>query len=245
MIARRHIWVRWTTFKKTLVELATFKSMALAQQGFETMNPKQRRPMNHEYRTCGKTFTTARGLSIHVSKVRKVYDMYGGVLSHAESKLDHEVVPAAYFDDDECGPLADIIVSCLERTSSPVVTTSFETFSDSDVNTSYDYESDREHLTHDEAMSLLRIPSMIYRGTQRYILFQQDVQNNAHALGTLCSKEQACVVFWQAAQQGCMSGQQAQKFVDVIHHHKADLVQLPATLRTIRKHVNRLSGRWC
>ena len=57
MIARRHIWVRWTTFKKTLVELATFKSMAMAQQGFETMNPNQRCPMNHECRTCGKTFT--------------------------------------------------------------------------------------------------------------------------------------------------------------------------------------------
>ena len=75
MIARRHIWVRWTTFKKTLVELATFKSMAMAQ---ETMNPNQRCPMNPECRTCGKTFTTARGLSIHVSKVHKVYDMYGG-----------------------------------------------------------------------------------------------------------------------------------------------------------------------
>ena len=247
MTEGRHIWVRWTTFKKTLAELGTFKSMAMAQQGFETMNPNQRCPIYHECRTCEKTFTTARGLSIHVSKVHKVYDMFGGVPSHAESKLDHEAVPAKYFDDDECGPLADIIVSCLERdvTTSPVVTTSIETFSDSDVTTSYDYESDREHLTHDEAMSLLRIPSMISRGTQRYILFQQDVQNTAHALGTVCSKDQACVVFWQAAQQGCMSGKQAQKFVDVIHHHKADLVQLPATLRTIRKHVNRVAGRWC
>ena len=106
MTEGRHIWVRWTTFKKTLAELGTFKSMAMAQQGFETMNPNQRCPMNHECRTCGKTFTTARGLSIHVSKVHKVYDMFGGVPSHAESKLDHEAVPAKYFDDDECGPLA-------------------------------------------------------------------------------------------------------------------------------------------
>ena len=117
MTEGRHIWVRWTTFKKTLAELGTFKSMAMTQQGFEKMSPNQRCPMNHECRTCGKTFTTARGLSIHVSKVHKVYDMFGGVPSHAESKLDHEAVPAKYFDDDECGPLADIIVSCLERDS--------------------------------------------------------------------------------------------------------------------------------
>ena len=47
-----------------------------------------------------------------------------------ESKLDHKAVLDADIDNDECGPLADNIDSCLESTSSPVFTTSFETFSE-------------------------------------------------------------------------------------------------------------------
>jgi hypothetical protein len=120
--------------------------------------------MNHDCKTCGKTFRTARELNVHVSKAHNVYDMYGGGPSSdsvagngyttckfcgqafdsqfyvstlffsckpvVESKLDHKAVLDADIDNYECGPLADIIVSCLERTSSPVVTTSFETFSE-------------------------------------------------------------------------------------------------------------------
>jgi hypothetical protein len=115
------------------------------------------------------------------------------------------------------------------------------------INQMDDYEGQQgtDFLNDGEVQAQLNVPGCHMFGTKKYVMLQKDIRARERDWKSLPRKEHASIVFWSAAQQGNMFISQAQKFVDVIHDHKADLKFLPKTMVTIRKDVKRVAGRWC
>jgi hypothetical protein len=106
----------------------------------------------------------------------------------------------------------------------------------------YDYEDTDacSYLTHDAAAALLKVPTMYAQGNQRYVILSLEAEAS---LKQLIRKEKASVVFWYAAQRGCLSTVATQLFVYALINNSAELSQLPASLVTIHRDVARVAAR--
>ena len=196
---------------------------------------------------CKQVYAQAFYASTHKFACQNTLSMLPGPSSDNAEFRDDVAFTEAQFRDGDGGFFADVVTTMQQSANCDDVVTTFsdDTSVHSSSTTLYDYEHSHSlsYLTDEAAATLLNVPNMMHRGTQRYVLRERDIQTKETSLQQLSKKEHASVIFWAAAQRGRMSTAASQMFVDAIITHSATLSQLPASLVTIRRDVARVAAR--
>ena len=211
---------------------------------------------------CGDQFKNDRGLAVHHNKKHGYDNIFGNrphkkraLNKHVKCPLCDQLFHSAFYtithkhackeevvqQEGNCSPHDDDTGEASDDFLKNDTSSLFGNVLSNDESSSLD-----AYLTDDAATSTsLVVPGVSKLGTQRYVVMAHELYRKDTQVATLPKAQQAYVVFWAAAQRGCMSGVQAQRFVDIVAQRKADFTKLPASLVTIRKHVEQVAERWC